>query len=343
MVGAAAVCARESKQTETHLHDGGVLHELQGTAEAAASRAAPASDCIGEENEKEEENRKLASGCIGDAIQQAHTSRLLLRSFMGRTGGRGERGEGAAGIAEDNDGGGGGGGSARLEVEALLRGLDAEGGEGGGEGGAGGGGEGGGGEGGGGGARGWGGGDVRAVMQAMVREGRQRQEELMASKKAAAAAQQAAALERFLGCVRACSCACVCMFLCVGVLYAMYVAPASPSSSLSLPLVLSPCPPLCLSHTPSLAHRRECNELLRHAHKELEAARVQGQTSLDEAASAIALNMTLLGQVCVRESECVGGGGVNLEEAGREQFSCHEKFSSPYRADARAHTRSQVS
>ena len=219
------------------------MHELRGMAEAAASRAAPAPDCIGEGNEKEEEKRRLASGCIGDAIQQAHTSRLLLRSFMGRTGGRGERGGGEVGSAEENDGDGGGGGSARLEVEALLRGLDAAGGEGGGEGGAGGGGE---GRGGGGDddVRSLGGGDVRAVMQAMVREDRQRQEELMASKKAAAAAQQALVLERCLGCV----CARVCMCLCVRILRALHVAPASASSS--LPLVLSPCLPLC----PSLSH-----------------------------------------------------------------------------------------
>ena len=49
-----------------------------------------------------------------------------------------------------------------------------------------------------------------------------------------------------------------------------------------------------------LPHRRECNELLRHAHKELEAAKLHGRTSVDESASATALNMTLLGQV--RES-----------------------------------------
>ena len=73
------------------------------------------------------------------------------------------------------------------------------------------------------------------------------------------------------------------------------------------------CPPLYQHTFPYLArfylprhhslllvqNRRECNELLRHAHKELEAAKIQGQTSLDEAASAIALNMTLLGQVVV--------------------------------------------
>ena len=143
---------------------------------------------------------ELASGCIEDALQQAQNSRLALRSFMGRTAaiksGSAPEDRAAEACSKKE-----GNASGRLEVEEQEKDTDIADGSG---------------------CRGShrsasleatscldelaaGGeiatervGDVRSLVEGLVREKKQKQveEELMASRKALAAAQQAVVVER---------------------------------------------------------------------------------------------------------------------------------------------------